>query len=114
MMTDADRGQTSVDTKNTKPACTGPCRHLRKSIASWDAEKAPDGRWRKYTYKELAARDKTSLDLFWLRDESLEDSANLPDPHILAGEIADDLESALEQMRDILGDLEVRAENTSA
>ena len=50
-----------------------------------------------------------SLDLFWLRDESLEDSANLPDPHILAQEIADDLRSALGQIEDILGDLERRA-----
>jgi type I restriction enzyme M protein len=49
-----------------------------------------------------------SLDLFWLRDESLEDSANLPDPRILAQEIADDLRSALGQIEDILGDLERR------
>jgi len=50
-----------------------------------------------------------ALDLFWLRDESLEDSASLPDPHILAQEIADDLRSALGQIEDILGDLEERA-----
>lgn len=49
-----------------------------------------------------------SLDLFWLRDESLEDGANLPDPNILAQEIADDLRSALGQIEDILGDLEQR------
>ena len=55
------------------------------------------------------ARDKVSLDLFRLRDESLEDSANLPDPNILAQEIADDLRSALGQIEDILGDLERRA-----
>ena len=56
-----------------------------------------------------SARDKASLDIFWLRDESLEDSANLPEPHILAAEIADDLRAALEQIEDILGDLEARA-----
>ena len=44
------------------------------------------------------ARDKASLDIFWLRDESLGVSDNLPDPHVLAEEIADDLE-------DVLGDL---------
>lgn len=44
-----------------------------------------------------------SLDLFWLRDDSLEDSANLPDPHLLAQEIADDLRSALAQIEDVLG-----------
>ncbi len=51
-----------------------------------------------------------SLDIFWLRDDSLEDSADLPDPHILAEEIADDLRSALAQMEDVLGDLQVRAD----
>ena len=47
-----------------------------------------------------------------MRDGSLEDSANLPDPHVLAQEIADDLRSALEQIEDILGDLEERMEAT--
>ena len=56
-------------------------RHKRK--ATW-SEKNPEGRWRAYTYDEIVARDKVSLDIFWLRDESLEDSANLPDPHVLA------------------------------
>ncbi len=43
-------------------------------------EKQTRRRWRAYTYEELLQRDKVSLDLFWLRDESLEDSANLPSP----------------------------------
>ena len=67
-----------------------------------------EGRWRVYDYDELLARDKVSLDLTWLRDESLEDSATLPDPHVLAQEIADDLRSALGQIEDILGDLQQR------
>lgn len=66
------------------------------------------GRWRSYTYDEIVARDKASLDIFWLRDESLEDSANLPDPHILAAEIADDLRASLEQIEDVLADLQAR------
>jgi hypothetical protein len=45
----------------------------------------------------------------WLRDESLEDSANLPEPYVLAEEIAEDLRSALEQIEDVLGDLRKRA-----
>jgi len=80
-------------------------RHNRTT--TW-SEDNPDGRWRPYTFEEITNRDKASLDIFWLRDESLEDSANLPDPHILAAEIAEDLESALEQIRDVLGDLEAR------
>jgi len=58
---------------------------------------------------ELVARDKFSLDVFWLKDGSLEDSSKLPDPHVLAAEIAEDLRSALEQIESILGDLEDRA-----
>jgi len=81
-------------------------RGLRK--VTW-SEDTPDGRWRSYGYEEIIARDKVSLDLSWLRDESLEDSANLPDPDVLAQEIADDLRSALAQIEDILGDLEQRA-----
>jgi type I restriction enzyme M protein len=50
-------------------------------------------------------RDKVNLDVFWLRDESLEETANLPDPDVLAAEIVDDLEAALEQFRAIAEDL---------
>jgi type I restriction enzyme M protein len=39
----------------------------------------PDGRWRKFTYDEIIARDKTNLDIFWLKDKSLA-LDNLPDP----------------------------------
>ena len=70
----------------------------------------PEGRWRPYTYDEILGRDKVSLDLFWLRDESLEDSASLPEPHLLAQEIADDLRSALAQIEDVLGDRELRVD----
>jgi type I restriction enzyme M protein len=80
----------------------------QKRETTW-SDKYPDGRWRAYSYEEIVARDKVSMDLFWLRDESLEDSANLPDPDVLAQEIADDLRSALAQIEDIVGDLERRA-----
>jgi type I restriction enzyme M protein len=60
-------------------------------------------------YDDIIARDKASLDIFWLRDESLEDSANLPDPHVIAAEIAEDLRASLEQIEDILADLQARA-----
>jgi type I restriction enzyme M protein len=51
--------------------------------------------------KEYLKRDKACLDIFWLKDESLEDSDNLPDPAILAQEIVDSLETAREQFRGI-------------
>ena len=50
-------------------------------------------------------RDKVNLDIFWLRDESLEDSANLPEPEVLAAEIVEDLQAALEQFAAIAEDL---------
>jgi type I restriction-modification system DNA methylase subunit len=58
-----------------------------------------------FTYDELMQRDKVSLDIFWLKDESLEDSENLPPPDIIAREIAENLESALEQFSSIYENL---------
>jgi type I restriction enzyme M protein len=75
-----------------------------KRRATW-TEKKPEGRWRSYTYDELLKRDKVSLDLFWLRDESLEDGENLPAPEVLAAEIADDLQAAMEQFAGIAEEL---------
>ena len=84
-------------------ACFQPQnRHKRKS--SW-SEDNPQERWRAYTYEELLARDKVNLDIFWLRDESLEDTANLPDPDVLAAEIVEDLQAALEQFGEIAEDV---------
>jgi type I restriction enzyme M protein len=68
-------------------------RHLRKP--TW-GEESPQGRWRCFSYEELLKRDKLNLDLFWLKDESLEDSEGLPEPDELAQEIAEDLQTALE------------------
>jgi type I restriction enzyme M protein len=62
-------------------------------------------RFRAFSYEELMQRDKASLDIFWLKDESLEDSDNLPDPAILAREIVESLETALEQFRGIEDEL---------
>jgi type I restriction enzyme M protein len=85
-------------------ACYNPAnRHERTQ--TW-SETVPDGRWRRYTYNEIAARDKFNLDIFWLRDESLEDSANLPAPDIIAAEIIEDLQAALEQFQEIITDLQ--------
>ena len=50
-------------------------------------------------------RDKINLDIFWLKEDSLEDSANLPDPGVIALEIAEDLEAALDQFSQIASDL---------
>jgi type I restriction enzyme M protein len=62
-------------------------------------------RFKAFTYDELIKRDKVNLDIFWLKDEALEDSANLPAPDVIATEIVQDLEAALEQFREIEADL---------
>jgi type I restriction enzyme M protein len=63
-------------------------------------------RFKPFAYEDLLKRDKVNLDIFWLKDESLEDSANLPAPHIIAEEITQDLEAALEQFNEIAEDLD--------
>ncbi|MBT3304409.1 N-6 DNA methylase [Candidatus Woesearchaeota archaeon] len=77
-------------------------RHERKELYS---KESPDARWRKYTYEEILKRDKTNLDLFWIKDKSLDDLDNLPEPNIIAQELVDDLESALEELKSISDDL---------
>ncbi len=79
-------------------------RHQRSETYS---EQNPEGRWRKFTYNEIIARDKTSLDIFWLKDKSLTDLDNLPDPDVLALEIMENLEAGLESFRTIVDSLEV-------
>ncbi len=54
------------------------------------SEANPEGRWRSYDLEDLLARDKISLDLFWLKDDSLLDSDNLPDPDVITAEILAD------------------------
>jgi type I restriction enzyme M protein len=85
-------------------ACYHPAnRHVRKE--TWHPEKNQEGRWRKFSYEEIIARDKTSLDLFWLKDRSLADLDNLPDPKDLAEDIVENLEAGLGNFRTVLAAL---------
>lgn len=83
---------------------------LRDFIKCYNAENRHErketDRFKAFAYNELMQRDKISLDIFWLKDESLEDSENLPDPAMIAREIAENLETALEQFGGIQEDLE--------
>ena len=79
-----------------------------KRKPTW-SEAKPDGRWRSFAYDELIKRDKISLDLFWLKDESLEDSANLPEPGVIAAEIVEDLRAALAQFEEIEADISIQS-----
>jgi type I restriction enzyme M protein len=78
-------------------------RNKRKE--TYNSESNPDGCWRKFTYEEIIARDKTSLDITWLKDKSLADLDNLPDPDVLALDIVENLEAGLEGFRAIIASL---------
>jgi type I restriction enzyme M protein len=84
--------------------CYNP-KNRKKRTPTWDAKNNPDGRWRNFSYDEIISRDKTSLDITWLRDQSLTDLDNLPDPEILAQEIIENLEAGLESFQQVLNSL---------
>ncbi|MEI6339330.1 MAG: class I SAM-dependent DNA methyltransferase [Verrucomicrobiota bacterium] len=90
--------------------CYHPENRLKRK-ETWHPEKNPEGRWRKFKQAELAARDKTSLDLFWLKDDSLTDLDNLPEPADLAEEIIENIEAGLENFRTVAATL---AQSTNA
>ena len=75
-------------------------RHNRSE--TWHETANPEGRWRKYSLDQILARDKTSLDIFWLKDKSLYDLDNLPEPDDLADEIIENIEAGLNSFREIL------------
>jgi type I restriction enzyme M protein len=77
-------------------------RYQRES--TWN-ESNPEGRWRCFAYDELAKRDKLNLDIFWFKDTSLEDARSLPEPDVLAQEIAEDLQAAMELFAGIANEL---------
>ncbi len=85
--------------------------HFADFIAAYGERDTPrpsdrqeSDRFRRFTRKQLEARDD-NLDIFWLKDESLEDSAGLADPDVIAAEIVEDLRAALDAFALIAGDL---------
>jgi type I restriction enzyme M protein len=77
----------------------------KKRKETYNAEFNPEGQWRKFTYDEIISRDKTSLDITWIKDKSLADMDNLPDPDVLANEIVENLEAGLDSFRKIIESL---------
>ncbi|MEP6597320.1 MAG: N-6 DNA methylase, partial [Ginsengibacter sp.] len=91
-------------------SCYNPANRFKRKatyngIPDQKSGTGPEGRWRKFTYDEIITRDKTSLDITWLKDKSLADLDNLPDPDELAMEIAENLESALDSFKSIITQL---------
>jgi type I restriction enzyme M protein len=86
-------------------ACYQP-ENRHKRTPTW-TESNPEGRWRCFGYDELAKRDKLNLDIFWIKDKSLEDAESLPEPDELAQEIAVDLQAAMEMFASIAAGLKL-------
>ena len=80
-------------------ACYNPENRYERQ-ETW-SDSNPDGRWRKFSIDEILKRDKTSLDVFWIKDKSLADLDNLPDPDVLADDIIENLQSALESFQEL-------------
>ena len=84
-------------------ACYHPENRYERT-ETW-SEDNPDGRWRKFDIADILARDKTSLDIFWIKDKSLADLDNLPSPDVLADDIIENLQSALESFQELKAQL---------
>jgi type I restriction enzyme M protein len=90
---------------------TNPLRreNLDDFVACYHAEnrhkRKETERFHAFSYDDLVKRDKASLDIFWLKDDSLEDAANLPAPDVIAAEIVEDLQAALDEFALIAEDL---------
>lgn len=91
---------------------------LRDFIACYNPdnryERKETDRFRCFRYEELIARDKASLDLFWLKDDSLDKLDELPPPDVLQQEIIDHLEAALAAFRDVAAGLPGRTRESTA
>jgi type I restriction enzyme M protein len=87
--------------------------HLQDFIASYNPvnrhERPETKRFRAFTYNDLMQRDKVSLDIVWLKDDSLEDTENLPEPDVMTREIADNPQATLDQFSGIYEDLRADA-----
>ena len=88
---------------NPLPAADGARGATRPTLSRHN--RVETERFKSFTYEELTKRDKVNLDIFWLKDDALEESANLPAPEIIAADITADLEAAMEQFATIAEDL---------
>lgn len=80
--------------------CYNP-ENINKRNETWHPETNPEGRWRRFSYEDILARDKTSLDITWLKDKNLTDLDNLPNPDELAADIIENLEAGIECFKEI-------------
>ena len=76
--------------------------NIHQRQETYHPETNPEARWRKFSHEEIINRDKTSLDITWIKDQSLTDLDNLPDPDILANDIIENLEASIEDFKEIM------------
>ncbi len=90
--------------------------HLQPFIDAYNPsnrhQRTETERFHRFTYQELTARDKCNLDVTWLKDETQQDTENLPPPETIAAEIVDNLEAALEQFKAVQEELAKREKPT--
>ena len=86
--------------------------HLDDFVACFNAsdlrQRKETERFHRFSYEDLVQRDKLNLDIFWLKDDSLQDVDSLPAPDIIAAEIVENLAAALEQFRGVAEALETK------
>jgi type I restriction enzyme M protein len=93
-------------TLKTNPLCENDLEDFIKCYNPENRHQREESeRFKPFTYDEIMQRDKTSLDIFWLKDDSLEGTENLPNPDVLAHEIVGNLQSALAQFESIAKEL---------
>lgn len=90
---------TDADLENFIRCYNPENRHQRSE--TW-SEENPDGRWRKFSAQEILDRDKASLDIFWIKAQSLADLDSLPAPDELAADIIENLQSALDGFQELM------------
>jgi len=83
--------------------CYGPDPYGRAKSASKDSQL---DRWRSFSIAEVKERDYKIDSLKWLKDESLDDADELPEPEELATEAVEELEAAIGELNGVLSLLE--------
>lgn len=79
-------------------------RHKRKE--TYNAETNPDGRWRKFSYEDIIARDKTSLNISWIKSLDEDDTdMSLSEMLELWKDKSASINDTVKQLESILGDI---------
>ena len=73
---------------------------------TYDKDNNPNGRWRRFTYDEIMARDKTSLDITWIKSDDNDEDLTLNEILDKIKEKSKNISSAVEELEKIIGEIE--------